>query len=244
MTETRFVFPPPPRSSVAIRGRAERVPVRRVLCVGRNYAAHARELGNDDRQPPFFFLKPTDAVVESGTVVPYPPLTKNLHHEIELVVVIGRGGAEIAAERALTHVYGYAVGIDLTRRDLQFEARDAGKPWDWGKSFDRCAPCSEVVPADRIGHPSAARIWLAVNGTVKQDANLSEMIWSVPEVIAAASSAMRLEPGDLIYTGTPAGVGALVPGDRAHGGVDGVATIEISIGDRETAPSYSIDRKD
>jgi fumarylpyruvate hydrolase len=233
MTETAsFVFPAWPRPSIAIRDRSERVPVRRVLCVGRNYAAHARELGNDDRQPPFFFLKPADAVVESGSVVPYPPLTKNLHHEIELVVVIGRGGADIAAGRALEHVYGYAVGIDLTRRDLQFEARDAGKPWDWGKSFDRCAPCSAVVPAECIGHPGVARIWLDVNGSVKQDANVSDMIWSVPEVIAAASAAMRLEPGDLIYTGTPAGVGALVPGDRVRGAVDGVGTIEISIGER------------
>jgi fumarylpyruvate hydrolase len=237
MNETSFVFPPRPRPSIAICNRAERVPVRRVLCVGRNYAAHARELGNDDRQPPFFFLKPADAVVESGTVVPYPPLTRNLHHEIELVVVIGRGGADIATERALGHVYGYAVGIDLTRRDLQFAARDAGKPWDWGKSFDCCAPCSPVVPAERAGHPGAARIWLGVNGTIRQDANLSEMIWSVPEVIAAASTAMHLEAGDLIYTGTPAGVGALMPGDQVHGGVDGVATIEISIGDPHPARS-------
>lgn len=228
-TEPRFVFAPPPRPSLPIAGESSRVAIRRVLCVARNYAAHARELGNDPREPPFFFHKPADSVVDSGSDVPYPPLTSNLHHEIELVTVIGRGGADIAAERALEHVYGYAVGIDLTRRDLQFAARDAGRPWDWGKSFDACAPCSAIVPAARIGHPQRARIWLSVGDSIKQDADISDMTWGVPDVIAIASSAFRLEPGDLIFTGTPAGVGPLRTGDHVRGGVDGVGEIEVRI---------------
>jgi fumarylpyruvate hydrolase len=228
-----FALSPQPRTSVSIAGRGERVPVRRVLCVGRNYAAHARELGNDpDREPPFFFLKPSDAVVDSGSIVPYPPLTTNLQHEIELVVVIAHAGGDIDPRRALDHVFGYAVGLDLTRRDLQFQARDAGRPWDWGKSFDKCAPCGAINPVAQIGHPKAARIWLSVNGAIKQDATIDEMIWSVPEVIAAASAAMTLQPGDLIYTGTPAGVGPLVAGDQLHGAVDGVGEIRITIGPR------------
>jgi fumarylpyruvate hydrolase len=234
--EPRFVFAPPVRASIAIAGESARVPIRRVLCVGRNYAAHARELGNDpEREAPFFFFKPTDAVVDSAvgdqSVVPYPPLTKNLHHEIELVVVVGRGGARIKAARALEHVFGYAAGLDLTRRDLQTEARDAGRPWDWAKSFDRCAPCGPVVTAQRVGHPVRARISLSVNGTVKQDADISEMIWGVPEIIVAASEAMVLQPGDVIFTGTPAGVGALAVGDRVLGAIEGIGEVAVTVGE-------------
>ena len=168
-----FVFAPPPVPSVGIAGEAHRFPVRRIFCVGRNYAAHAREMGRDpDREPPFFFTKPADAVVDSGAVIPYPPQTNNLHYEIELVVAIGPGGADIPRERALDHVWGYGVGVDLTRRDLQIAARDMGRPWDWGKAFDLSAPCAPLQRASSVGHPSAGRIWLAVNGVVKQDADL------------------------------------------------------------------------
>lgn len=224
-----FVFVPVV-PSVAIAGESSRMPVRRIVCVGRNYAAHAREMGRDpDREPPFFFFKPADGVVDDGTRVRYPPLTHDLHHEIELVVAIGRGGSDISRDDALDHVFGYAVGLDLTRRDLQLTARETGRPWDWGKGFDASAPCGAIEPAARIGHPRRGRIWLEVNGVVRQDGDLADMIWSVPDVIALASKAMRLMPGDLIYTGTPAGVGPLEPGDRVRGGVDGVGQISIDV---------------
>lgn len=226
-----LAFPKAPRPMLpVVAAEPTAIAVRRVVCVGRNYAAHARELGNDPREPPFFFHKPADALVPSGSIVAYPPLTKNLHHEVELVMVIGKGGANIAVESALGHVYGYAVGLDLTRRDLQFEARDAGRPWDAGKSFDQCAPCSAVVPAERIGHPTRGRIWLTVNGTIRQDADLAEMTWNAAEIVAAASRGFALAPGDVIFTGTPAGVSALVPGDRVVGAVEGVGEIVITIG--------------
>lgn len=228
---TDYVLPPPPQPSVAVAGESARFPVRRIFCVGRNYAAHAREMGKDpDREPPFFFLKPADAVTDSGVTIPYPPETKNFHYEIELVVAIGRGGVNIPREEALGHVFGYAVGIDLTRRDLQFAARDLGRPWDWGKGFDLSAP---VAPLHRVRnnvHPQEGRIWLAVNGAVKQDAHLSELIWPVADIIAIASRSMELKAGDLIMTGTPAGVGAIVPGDEVTGGIDGLGTIAITIG--------------
>lgn len=228
-----FVFAPPPVPSVGIAGEAHRFPVRRIFCVGRNYAAHAREMGRDpDREAPFFFTKPADAVVDSGAVIPYPPQTNNLHYEIELVVAIGPGGADIPRERALDHVWGYGVGVDLTRRDLQIAARDMGRPWDWGKAFDLSAPCAPVQRASSVGHRSAGRIWLAVNGVVKQDADLTEMIWPVPDVIALLSQSMALQAGDLIMTGTPAGVGAIVPGDVVTGGIDGLGDIAITIGKR------------
>jgi fumarylpyruvate hydrolase len=208
--------------------------VHRVYCVGRNYAEHAQEMGHTGREPPFFFLKPADTVVyvpdgQTGEI-DYPTLTSNFHHEIELVVAIARGGRDIAVERATEHVFGYAVGVDLTRRDLQLAARDAGRPWEWGKAFDRSAPCAPIVRAAEIGHPSKGRIWLSVNGTVKQDADISQLIWSVPEVIAFVSASMALAPGDLIFTGTPAGVGPLVAGDVVEGGVDGIGTIGLRIG--------------
>ncbi|MEO8481579.1 MAG: fumarylacetoacetate hydrolase family protein [Acidobacteriota bacterium] len=225
-----WVFEPHPPSSVAIQGQKERFPVRRVLCVGRNYAKHAIESGADPtREPPFFFFKPTDALVDDGARVPYPPLTTNLHFEIELVVAIGTAGANITPADALSHVFGYAVGIDLTRRDLQASAIKAGHPWDWGKAFDQSAPCAPIHPVAEVGHPSRGRIWLAVNGDVKQDGNLAELIWPVPDIIAQASQAMRLEQGDLIYTGTPAGVGPVVRGDRITAGIDGVGELAIQI---------------
>jgi fumarylpyruvate hydrolase len=226
-----YVLPPPPVASIAVAGDAARFAVRRIICVGRNYAEHAREMGHDpDREPPFFFMKPADAVVDDGASVPYPSLTKNLNHEIELVVAIGKGGSEIAAAQALDHVFGYAVGIDLTRRDLQQVAKDLRRPWDWAKGFDRSAPMGALRRAAEIGHPAKGRIWLTVNGAIRQDSDLSELIWSVPDVIAFISQAMVLQPGDLVMTGTPAGVGPLVRGDKVAGGVAGVGEIAISIG--------------
>ena len=236
-----FVVDPPRTPSVAVSGQSGqsgqfpvsgRFPVRRIFCVGRNYVAHIREMGNDEREPPFFFTKPADAVADSGGTVDYPPLSNNLHHEIELVVAIGSAGADIDPADALDHVWGYAVGIDLPRRDLQDEAKKAARPWDWAKGFDQSAPCGAVKRAADSGHPTNGRIWLAVNGVVRQDATLAEMIWSVPEIVAFCSRSVRLEPGDLIFTGTPAGVGQLVPGDRVTGGIDGVGEIDITIGDR------------
>lgn len=227
---TPFVFPPPPVPSVAIAGESARFPVRRIFCVGRNYEAHAREMGKDpNREPPFFFTKPADAVVDSGAVIAYPPETRNLHHEIELVVGIGTGGAEIAVARALDHVWGYGVGVDLTRRDLQNAAKDLGRPWDWGKAFDASAPCGPLRRARDIGHPTRGRVWLSVNGALRQEGDLGELIWPVADIVAIASRSMRLQPGDLIFTGTPAGVGALVRGDKVEGGVEGVGEISFSL---------------
>lgn len=228
---TAFVIPPPEQPSVAIAGSQERFPVRRIFCVGRNYAAHARELGNDERDPPFFFTKPADAVVDSGATIPYPPLTQNLHHEIELVVAIGKAGLRVATEQALSHVWGYGVGIDLTRRDLQDEAKKMARPWDWSKAFDKSAPCGPLVPARASGDPRKGRIWLSVDGALKQDGDLAELIWPVADVVAICSEAVELQPGDLIYTGTPAGVGPVKTGQRIAGGVDGIGEIEITIGE-------------
>lgn len=227
---TVFAFAPPSPPSVVIAGTPERFPVRRIFCVGRNYAAHAREMGNDpDREPPFFFSKPADAVVDSGAAIPYPPLTANLHHEIELVVAIGKGGSDIDRGDALDHVWGYGVGIDLTRRDLQEDAKATRRPWDWSKGFDQSAPCGPLVPASEVANLGAARIWLSVNGTMRQDATLAELIWPVEDIVASCSRAVALKPGDLIYTGTPAGVGPLVAGDRVEGGIDGLGTLSITI---------------
>ena len=227
---TSYVFTPPPVASVAVAGSPERFPVRRIFCVGRNYEAHAREMGKDPtREKPFFFMKPADAVVDTGTSLPYPPETKNLHYEIELVVAIGTGGTDIAEDDALKHVWGYGVGIDLTRRDLQTQAKDAGRPWEWGKAFDKSAPIAPLHPVSKVGHPAKGRIWLSVNGTVKQDQDIADLIWSVPEIIAFASRSMRLEPGDIIMTGTPSGVGAIVVGDKIAGGVEGLGEITMTL---------------
>lgn len=227
---TEFVFSPSPTASVAIAGESGRFPVRRIFCVGRNYEAHAREMGKDPtRELPFFFLKPSDTVVDSGARIAYPPETKNFHHEIELVVAIGKDGVDVPPEKALDLVYGYGVGIDLTRRDLQIAAREAGRPWDWSKGFDRSAPCAPLHQAQSVGHPKTARIWLAVNGAIKQDADIADLIWPVPDVISFVSRSMELKAGDLIYTGTPAGVGPLQPGDKVTGGIDGLGEIAVTI---------------
>lgn len=228
-----LVFPPQDTPTVAVADSDDRIPVRRIFCIGRNYAAHAREMGRDpDREPPFFFLKPADAVVEDGATIPYPPQTENLHYEAELVVVIGTGGVNIDAADALTHVWGYGVGNDLTRRDLQLIAREQGRPWDLGKGFDRSAPVSAIHPVSKVGHPSKGSIKLAVNGEVKQDADLSELIWSIPEMISILSHSMELKAGDLIMTGTPAGVGPLVPGDVCVVTIEGVGELTTTIGPR------------
>ncbi|MEZ5758571.1 MAG: fumarylacetoacetate hydrolase family protein [Emcibacteraceae bacterium] len=225
-----YVFEPPVVSSVAIHGSSDRFPVRRIFCVGRNYAAHAREMGRDpDREPPFYFMKPTDALVDNGVDVPYPPQTGNLHYEGELVVAIGKECVNVSTEKALDYVYGYAVGNDLTRRDLQLDAREKGRPWDTGKGFDNSAPCSEIHTVDQVGHIADARIWLSVNGDIKQDSNVNKLIWSVPEVIANLSGLFTLEPGDLIYTGTPEGVGSVVAGDVIRVGVEGLTELETKI---------------
>jgi len=224
-----YLFPPA-TPAVAIKGRSDLFPVHRIYCVGRNYADHVREMGgNPDREPPIFFAKPADAVVPNNARIPYPSRTKNFHHEIELVIAIGKGGRDIAVAQALEHVFGYAVGNDLTRRDLQAEAKDNGRPWDTSKGFDRSAVLSAITPAAQSGHLRSGRIWLKVNGQMRQQADLSELIWSVPEVIAELSTFFELQPGDLIYTGTPAGVGALKKGDRIEGGIDGLDELSTTI---------------
>jgi fumarylpyruvate hydrolase len=215
--------------SVVVLGTSDRFPVRRIFCVGRNYAAHAREMGNDDREPPFFFTKPADAVVANGVAVPYPPRTSNFHHEAELVVALGSGGANVPVAKASSLVYGYAVGIDLTRRDLQSDARDNGRPWDTSKGFDRSAPIGAIRPVSAGGHIESARIWLSVNGKIRQDANVAEMTWKVPEIIAELSTLFEIAAGDLIYTGTPAGVGPLVRGDSIEAGIDGLDILTTRI---------------
>lgn len=205
-------------------------PARRVYCVGQNYALHVAEMGGDGREPPFFFSKPVDALVPGGGGVAYPPRTGNLQHEVELVVALARGGADIAVERALDHVFGYAVGIDLTRRDLQAAAKEKGRPWDMSKGFDQSGPVSALVPAAQCGHPSAGRIWLKVNGEVKQDGDLGQMTWNVAEIISNLSTYVELAGGDLIFTGTPAGVSTIVRGDVLQCGIDGVGRLEIRMG--------------
>ncbi len=225
-----FVLDPIPRPSVAVAGSDDRMPVRRIFCVGRNYAAHAREMGkNPDREPPFFFTKPADAVVDSGVPVVYPPETSNFHYEAELVVAIGKAGRAIAEDSALAHVWGYAVGNDLTRRDLQLAARELGRPWDWGKAFDASAVIGPVYPVAKVGHPKHGCIRLTVNGKVKQDSDISKLIWSVPEIISVLSKSMEIKPGDLIMTGTPEGVGPLVPGDHCIVEIDNLGQIETAI---------------
>jgi fumarylpyruvate hydrolase len=224
-----YVIAPPPPVAIPVAGGGK-FPVRRVFCVGRNYAAHAREMGSDpDREPPFFFTKPADALVAGGADTPYPPATQNLHHEVELVVAIGRGGAGISPAEALAHVYGYAVGLDLTRRDLQDEAKATRRPWDMGKAFDASAPISELMPASRIGHPGSGSITLNVDGECRQAGDLADQIWPVPDIIAALSKLVTLAPGDLIFTGTPDGVGPLRRGEVLLGEIAGVGTLRTRI---------------
>jgi fumarylpyruvate hydrolase len=223
---SEFAFPAPAIPAVAIEGGG-RFPVHRIYCVGRNYADHVREMGSQPT-PPFFFMKPPDALVASGAEIPYPPRTANLHYEMELVVAIARAGRNIPAASALEHVFGYAAGNDLTRRDLQGAAKQSGLPWDAGKGFDHSAPVAAIRPAAR-GHLTQGRIWLEVNGETRQDSNLSLMLTPVPQLIAELSTLYELEPGDLIFTGTPAGVGPVLPGDRLEGGVEGLAVLRNTI---------------
>jgi fumarylpyruvate hydrolase len=228
---TKYVIDPAPQASVAVAGTEDRFAVRRIFCVGRNYAAHAREMGRDpDREPPFFFTKPADAVVDDNQTVPYPPQSENFHFEGELVVAIGTGGRNISEADSRSHIWGYAIGNDLTRRDLQLAARELGRPWDWGKAFDRSAICGPVHKADTTGLFEAGSIRTLVNGEVKQDADLNELIWSIPEVIAILSRSMTLCPGDLIYTGTPAGVGPLQVGDICTVEIAGLGVLTTTIG--------------
>jgi len=228
-----YVFPPHPVPSVAVQGETERFPVRRIFCVGRNYEEHAREMGKDPtRELPFFFTKPADALVEDGAVVPYPPLTSNFHHEGELVLAIGKAGFNVSEAESWDLIWGYAIGNDLTRRDLQFEARDNGRPWDWGKAFDNSAVCGPIHRASEIGRLEKGAIKLTVNQTVRQKADLADLIWSVPEIISILSRSVRVAPGDLVYTGTPAGVGPLVPGDVCVVEIDGLGKLTTTIAER------------
>lgn len=222
-------IPAPTATTIPILDSTARFGVRRVFCVGRNYADHAREMGHDpQREPPFFFCKPADALVESGAQLDFPLATDDLHHEIELVVALGSGGSAIAEADALGHVFGYAVGLDMTRRDLQAEAKKLARPWDLAKGFDDSAPISSIAPAASIGHPASGAIWLTVNGEPRQRGDLNQQIWQVAETIAYLSRYVVLAPGDLIFTGTPAGVGRVVRGDTLHGHIDGVGELRIS----------------
>lgn len=224
-----FVIAPPPQVCAPVAGGGL-FPVRRIFCVGQNYADHAREMGGDpQRNPPFFFTKPADALVTGGADAPYPSLTQNLHHEIELVVALGAGGANVALEDAKALIFGYAAGIDLTRRDLQAEAKKAGRPWDMAKGFDASAPLGLIRPAGACGDVGKGRIGLSVNGAARQQGDLAEMIWSVDEIIAILSTYVALAPGDLIFTGTPAGVGAVSAGDLLNGEIEGVGEVTTRI---------------
>lgn len=223
-----YVIDPPAQAVVPVADGGF-FPVRRVFCVGRNYAEHAREMGHDpSREPPFFFTKPADALVIAGAETPYPPATSDLHHEIELVVAIGKEATAVTADAANGHIWGYAAGIDLTRRDLQAEAKKLGRPWDMAKGFDQSAPCGPIRLAREIGHPESGAIWLKVNGDIRQQGDLDQQIWKVPEAIAYLSTLVTLRAGDLIMTGTPSGVGRVVPGDTLEGHIDGVGELEVS----------------
>ena len=224
-----YVIPPPPVPAVPVRGGGL-FPVRRIFCVGRNYAAHAREMGHDpDREPPFFFTKPADAILTGGADMPYPAATRDLHHEVELVVAIGTGGAEIPVDAAKAHIWGYAAGLDMTRRDLQGEAKKLGRPWDMGKGFDHSAPIGELVAARELSKFADGHILLRVNGEERQSGDIADMIWTVPEIIAALSRLVRLEAGDLIFTGTPEGVAAVGPGDVLEGFISGLPPVMTTL---------------
>lgn len=228
---SQYAVPAPLQTSVAIAADSLRFPVRRIYCVGRNYADHAREMGFDPRsEPPFFFAKPADAIIESGGEVPFPPRTQDFHHEVELVVALGAGGLRVPVERARDLVFGYAVGNDFTRRDQQAAARETGRPWDIAKGLDCGAGIGPIHRVAGIGHPRHATLWLAVNGERRQSGDIADLIWSVPEIIAELSTYFELSAGDLIYTGTPAGVGPLAVGDRVVAGIDGLGEIEHRIG--------------
>jgi fumarylpyruvate hydrolase len=224
-----YVIQPAPIPTLPVAGTDQVFPIRRIYCVGRNYAEHAIEMGHDpNREPPFFFQKNPDNIAVDGRF-PYPPKTSDVHHEIELVVALGKGGADIPAEKALDYVYGYAVGLDMTRRDLQGEAKKMGRPWEVGKAVEASAPCGPLVPATKIGHPAKGAIWLDVNGQRRQTGDLAQLIWNVPETIAYLSGLFTLAAGDLIMTGTPAGVNAVKKGDVMKGGVEGIGEIEVRV---------------
>src|SRR5215831_19657553 len=229
-----YVVKAPATVGVPVHGTSDLFPVGRISLINRNYAAHAREMGHDpDREPPFFFTKPADAIVicadpKNPTKIAYPSATKNLHHEMELVVAMKSGGTDIPVDMALDHVFGYAVGLDMTRRDLQNQAKDMGRPWDMGKGFDQSAPIGEIYPASRIGHPSRGIIQLDVNGKTRQKSDLNALIWSVPETISYLSGLVALAAGDLIYTGTPDGVAAVGKGDTLQGFVDKAGTVSVT----------------
>ncbi|MEJ1158995.1 fumarylacetoacetate hydrolase family protein [Prosthecomicrobium sp. N25] len=224
-----MVIPPPPVTTIPVVGGGE-FPVRRIYCVGRNYAAHAREMGGDpNRDPPFFFMKPADAIVPNHATVPYPTKTSDYQHEIELVVAIGKGGRDIPVDKALDCVFGYGVGLDMTRRDLQATAKKLQRPWDLSKGFDQSAPCTALSPVSAVGHPGAGAIWLTVNGERRQAGDLADQIWNVAETISYLSGYVELVPGDLIMTGTPEGVGPVQPGDRMHGHIDGLDDLHVTI---------------
>jgi fumarylpyruvate hydrolase len=226
-----YVIPQPPQAAIPVAGTGKYFPVRRLWCVGRNYIEHIKEMGQDVREPPFFFAKPADAIVADGATVPYPSLTKDMHHEVELVVALRSGGRNIKPEKALDCIYGYGVGIDLTRRDLQIASRNIKRPWEIGKAFDASAPCGPLRAAAEIGHPDKGRITLKVNGQVRQDGNLDQMIWKVPEIISKLSEMVELAAGDIIMTGTPSGVAATVAGDKIECEIERVGTLRVAIGE-------------
>lgn len=225
-----FVLPVPPVVSLPVAGNAARFPVRRIYCVGRNYLDHIRELGNDEKEPPIFFSKPRDAIEQDGATIPYAPATENYHFELELAVALHSGGLNIPEEQALDHVFGYAVALDMTRRDLQKQLTAKAAPWEVAKGFDHSAPCGAIHPVSAVGHPERGNIRLTVNGEIRQDADLAAMIWTVPQIISRLSAFFELQPGDIILTGTPAGVGPVQPGDLLVGTIEGLGALNIRIG--------------
>lgn len=230
MTERAYVIPPAPQASLPVEGSDARFPVRRIYCIGRNYAAHAVEMGHDpNAEPPFFFMKAADTLVTDGGDFPYPVATSDVHHEIELVMALGKGGRDIPVAEAMDCVWGYGVGLDMTRRDLQGEAKKMGRPWEVGKNFDHAAPCSALVPAAQVADPSCGAVTLHINGELRQEGNLDQLIWKLPEVIATLSRFFELHPGDLVMTGTPAGVGPVARGDLLEGRVEGVGALRVRV---------------
>ncbi len=226
----KYVFSPEAQSTLPIRGTDELFPVNRVYCIGRNYAAHAIEMGHDpDKEPPFFFQKNPDNLLPEGKDFPYPPMTSDVHHEIELAVALKSGGSNLSAGDALDCVFGYAVSLDMTRRDLQGQMKKMGRPWEIGKAFEHSAPCSALVPASDIGHPSEGEIWLKINGATQQEGDLNQLIWKIPEMISYLSDYFSLHPGDVILTGTPAGVGPVEKGDNLHGHIAGVGDLHVKV---------------
>jgi fumarylpyruvate hydrolase len=224
------VITPPARALLSVARTSQKFPVRRIYCVGRNYVAHVREMGGDEaRDPPIFFQKPADSIVLDGSSIPYPPMTRNYHYELELVVALKEGGRDIPVAEALDHIYGYGIGLDMTRRDLQMDLGKSGLPWEAGKAFDHSCPCGAIYPVEQVGHIQEGSIRLTVDGETRQDSDLSLMIWKVPEIIANLSKYFMLQAGDIILTGTPAGVGPVVPGNELVGSIDRLGTLRVQI---------------